>query len=81
MELQACGYRVTREVTPFKTIEIASMTKPSLVIVNGVLYMLPGLDVTSAFRTMRVTKDIPVALINANTRDDVIAGGLPTRYW
>tara|TARA_Y100001936_G_scaffold228767_1_gene250257 strand:- start:202 stop:441 length:240 start_codon:yes stop_codon:yes gene_type:complete len=78
--LQACGYRVTPEGTPFKTIEIASMTEPSLVIATGVLYMLPGLDVTSAFRTMRATKDIPVALINANTRDDVIAGGLPTRY-
>ena len=56
------------------------MTEPSLVIVTGVLYMLPGLDVTSAFRTMRATKDIPVELINANTRDDVIAGGLPIRY-
>ena len=57
------------------------MTKPKAVIVTGVLYMPPCLDVTSAFRTMRVTKDIPVALINANTRDDVIAGGLRTRYW
>ena len=56
------------------------MTEPSLVIVTGVLYMLPGLDVTSAFRTMRATKDIPVELINANTRDDVIAGDLPIRY-
>ena len=56
------------------------MIEPSLVIITGVLYMLPGFDVTSAFRTMRATKDISVALINAYTRDDVIAGGLPTRY-
>ena len=76
-ELQACGYRVTREGNSFKAIEIASMTKPDLVIVTGVLDMLSGIDVTSVFRAMPTTKDIPVALITGNSRDDVIAHGLP----
>jgi len=78
-ELQACGYRVTREGNSFKAIEIASMTmtKPDLVIVTGVLDMLSGIDVTSAFRAMPTTKNIPVALITADSRNDVIAHGLP----
>ncbi|MGB0632288.1 MAG: Hpt domain-containing protein [Alphaproteobacteria bacterium] len=76
-ELQACGYRVTREGNSFKAIEIASMTKPDLVIVTGVLDMLSGIDVTSAFRAMPTTRDIPVALITADSRSDVIAHGLP----
>lgn len=76
-ELQACGYRVTREDNSFKATEIASMTKPDLGIVTGVLDMLSGFDVTSAFRAMSTTKDIPVAMITGNIRDDVIAHGLP----
>jgi len=76
-ELQACGYRVTREGNSFKAIEIASMTKPDLVIVTDVLDMLSGIDVTSAFRAMPTTKNIPVALIIADSRNDVIAHGLP----
>ena len=76
-ELQACGYRVTREGNSFKAIEIASMTRPDLVIVTGVLDMLSGIDVTSAFRAMPTTKDIPVALITGDTREDVVAHGLP----
>jgi len=53
------------------------MTKPDLVIVTGVLDMLSGIDVTSAFRAMPTTKNIPVALITADSRNDVIAHGLP----
>jgi len=76
-ELQACGYCVTREGNSFKAIEIAPMTKPDLVIVTDVLDMLSGIDVTSAFRAMPTTKNIPVALITADSRNDVIAHGLP----
>ena len=77
-ELQACGYRVTREGNSFKAIEIASMTRPDLVIVTGVLDMLSGIDVTSAFRAMPTTRDIPVALITGDTREEVAKHGLPT---
>jgi len=76
-ELQACGYCVTREGNSFKAIGIAPMTKPDLVIVTDVLDMLSGIDVTSAFRAMPTTKNIPVALIIADSRNDVIAHGLP----
>jgi CheY-like chemotaxis protein/HPt (histidine-containing phosphotransfer) domain-containing protein len=76
-ELQACGYRVTREGNSFKAIEIASMTKPDLVIVTGMLDMLSGIDVTSAFRAMPSTKDIPVALITADSREEAMSHGLP----
>ena len=76
-ELQACGYRVTCEGNSFKTIKIASVSKPDLVIVTGVLDMPFRHRLTSAFRTMPSTKDIPVALITADTRDDVIADDLP----
>ena len=76
-ELQACGYCVTREGNSFKAIEIAPMTKLDLVIVTDVLDMLSGIDVTSAFRAMPTTKNIPVALITADSRNDVIAHGLP----
>ena len=76
-ELHACGYCVTREGNSFKAIEIAPMTKLDLVIVTDVLDMLSGIDVTSAFRAMPTTKNIPVALITADSRNDVIAHGLP----
>lgn len=76
-ELQACGYRVNREGNSFKAIEIAAMTRPDLVIVTGVLDALSGVDVVSAFRAMPATKDIPVALITAATREDAISDGLP----
>jgi HPt (histidine-containing phosphotransfer) domain-containing protein len=51
-ELQACGYRVTREGNSFKAIEIASMMRPDLIIVTGVLDTLSGVDLVSAFRAM-----------------------------
>lgn len=76
-ELQACGYRVTREGNSFKAIEIAAMMRPDLVIVTGVLDALSGVDLVSAFRAMPATGDIPVALITADTRDEAIADGLP----
>jgi CheY-like chemotaxis protein/HPt (histidine-containing phosphotransfer) domain-containing protein len=76
-ELQACGYRVNREGNSFKAIEIAAMTRPDLVIVTGVLDALSGVDVVSAFRAMPATKDIPVALITADTREEAVADGLP----
>lgn len=76
-ELQACGYRVTREGNSFKAIEIAAMMRPDLVIVTGVLDALSGVDLVSAFRAMPSTGDIPVALITADTRDEAIADGLP----
>ena len=53
------------------------MSKPDRVIVTGVLDMPFRHRLTSAFRTMPSTKDIPVALITADTRDDVIADDLP----
>jgi len=76
-ELQACGYRVNREGNSFKAIEIAAMTHPDLVIVTGVLDVLSGVDVVSAFRAMPATKDIPVALVTADTREEAVADGLP----
>jgi CheY-like chemotaxis protein len=76
-ELQACGYRVTREGNSFRAIEIAAMTKPDLVIATGVLDMLSGVDLISAIRAMPATKDIPVALITSGTREEVIEDGLP----
>lgn len=76
-ELQACGYRVNREGNSFKAIEIAAMTRPDLVIVTGVLDALSGVDVVSAFRAMPATRDIPVALITADTREEAVADGLP----
>jgi len=76
-ELQACGYRVTREGNSFKAIEIASMTRPDLIIVTGVLDALSGVDLVSAFRAMPATGAIPVALITADTKEEAIADGLP----
>ena len=76
-ELQACGYRVTREGNSFRAIEIAAMTRPDLVIATGVLDMLSGVDLISAIRAMPATRDIPVALITSASREDVVAGGLP----
>ena len=76
-ELQACGYRVTREANSFKAIEIASMTRPDLVIVTGVLDTLSGVDLVSAFRAMPATRDLPVALITAGSRDEALHDGLP----
>ena len=76
-ELQACGYRVNREGNSFKAIEIAAMTRPDLVVVTGVLDALSGVDVVSAFRAMPATKDIPVALITADTKEEAVADGLP----
>ena len=75
-ELQACGYRVTREGNSFKAIEIASMTRPDLIIATGVLDTLSGIDVVSAFRAMPTTKDIPVALITGDNVEDVVSHGL-----
>ena len=76
-ELQACGYRVTREGNSFKAIEIASMMRPDLIIVTGVLDTLSGVDLVSAFRAMPATGAIPVALITADTKEEAIADGLP----
>lgn len=76
-ELQACGYRVTREGNAFRAIEIAAMTKPDLVIATGVLDMLSGIDLVSALRAMPATRDIPVALITSATREEVMEDGLP----
>ncbi|MDA1323729.1 MAG: Hpt domain-containing protein [Proteobacteria bacterium] len=76
-ELQACGYRVTRESGSFRAIEIATMTRPDLVIVTGVLDTLSGIDIVSAFRAMPATKDLPVALITADSRDEALHDGLP----
>ncbi|MEX2453967.1 MAG: Hpt domain-containing protein [Rhodospirillaceae bacterium] len=77
-ELQACGYRVTREGNSFRAIEIAAMTKPDLVIATGVLDMLSGIDLVSALHAMPATRDIPVALITSGTREEVIEDGLPS---
>ena len=76
-ELQACGYRVTREGNSFKAIEIASMMRPDLIIVTGVLDTLSGVDVVSAFRAMPATGAIPVALITGDTKEEALADGLP----
>ena len=76
-ELQACGYRVTREGNSFKAIEIASMMRPDLIIVTGVLDTLSGVDLVSAFRAMPATGAIPVALITADTKEEAMADGLP----
>ena len=76
-ELQACGYRVTREGNSFKAIEIASMMRPDLIIVTGVLDALSGVDLVSAFRAMPATGAIPVALITADTKEEAVADGLP----
>lgn len=76
-ELQACGYRVTRESNSFKTIEIAALTRPDLIIVTGVLDTLSGVDIVSAFRAMPATREIPVALITSATREEAVKDGLP----
>ncbi len=76
-ELQACGYRVNREGNSFKAIEMAAMTRPDLVIVSGVLDLLSGVDVVSAFRSMPATRDISVALITGDSREEALADGLP----
>lgn len=76
-ELQACGYRVTREGNSFKAIEIAAMMRPDLIIATGVLDTLSGVDLVSAFRAMPATGAIPVALITADTKEEAMADGLP----
>jgi len=76
-ELQACGYRVTREGNSFRAIEIAAMTRPDLVIATGVLDMLSGVDLISALHAMPATREIPVALITSATREEVAQDGLP----
>ena len=76
-ELQACGYRVTRESNSFKAIEIAALTRPDLVIASGILDALSGIDVVSAFRAMPATQYIPVALMTSATREEVAEDGLP----
>ncbi len=76
-ELQACGYRVSQEFNSFKAIEIAAMTRPDLVIVTGVLDTLSGVDIISAFRAMPATRDLPVAMITGDSREEVMADGLP----
>ena len=76
-ELQACGYRINREGNSFKAMEVAAMTRPDLVIVTGVLDLLSGVDVVSAFRAMSATRDIPVALITGDSLEEALADGLP----
>ena len=75
-ELQACGYRVNREGNSFKAMEVAAMTRPDLVIVTGVLDLLSGVDVVSAFRAMPATRDIPVALITGDSLEEALADAL-----
>ena len=75
-ELQACGYRVNREGNSFKAMEIAAMTRPDPVIVTGVLDLLSGVDVVSAFRAMPATRDIPVALITGDSLEEALADAL-----
>jgi HPt (histidine-containing phosphotransfer) domain-containing protein/CheY-like chemotaxis protein len=76
-ELQTCGYRVAQESNSFKAIEIAAMTRPDLIIVTGVLDTLSDVDIISAFRAMPATRDLPVAMITGDTREEVAADGLP----
>lgn len=76
-ELRACGYRVVGASDPFQAIALAVRMRPDMVIASAVLDGLGGVDVAHALRAIRVTADMPLALLTSFHLSHRALRGLP----
>jgi len=70
-ELLECGYRMINVASTMDAFQLIPSMKPDAVIVSRIMPELSGVDLACALKAMPTTRDIPVALIAASTRDDV----------
>ncbi len=76
-ELEACGYRVTGMQSSIQGIGYIYQTRPDCVFVSANMPGMDGVDLICALKAMKVTKDIPCALLTSFTKDNKLLKALP----
>ena len=76
-ELEACGYRVTGMQSSIQSIGYIYQTRSDCVFVSANMPGMDGVDLICALKAMKVTKDIPCALLTSFTKDNQLLQALP----
>lgn len=76
-ELAECGYRIINVWSSVDALVLAGQMRPDLVIVSNVMDEIGGIDFACALRAMPSTREIPVAVLTAETRKSASLADLP----
>ena len=76
--LRSLGFRVTTASSAWEAIELAVRTRPDLIITSAVMAGVSGVDLSRAFATMVVTKDLPMAVLTSFSKDHPELRNLPS---
>jgi len=76
-ELLECGYRMVNVATTMDAIQLIPSMKPDLVLISRTMPELTGIDLANALKSMPTTRDIPVALLSTEGRNEGHMGDLP----
>jgi len=75
-KLKNSGYNVIIVEDGLAALEKTKATLPDLVLLDVMMPLMTGFEVLSALKKGKTTKDIPVIIITAQTREDEIIKGL-----
>ncbi|HEX8476076.1 MAG TPA: response regulator [Pyrinomonadaceae bacterium] len=68
--LETSGYRVVEAADGLEAVEIAKREKPDLILMDGTLPLLDGLDATRRIRQQALMNDVPILALSGHTTPD-----------
>jgi DNA-binding response OmpR family regulator len=75
-KLKNSGYNVIVVEDGLAALEKAKAILPDLILLDVMMPLMTGFEVLSALKKEQATKDIPIIIITAQTREDEIIKGL-----
>ena len=75
-KLMQQGYAVTCAQDGERALEIARAQKPDLIVLDGMMPGMDGLDVLRNLKEDENTRDIPIVMLTARNKEQDIVGGL-----
>jgi CheY-like chemotaxis protein len=68
--LESSGYRVVEAADGLEAVEIARRENPDLILMDGTLPRLDGLDATRRIRQQTLMHDVPILALSGHTTPD-----------
>lgn len=78
-ELHSCGFETSTTASSIEAIQLASVTKPDMIILSALIDHIEGLELCNVFRSLKKTKEIPIILTTSFSQIDEMKNAVPQK--
>lgn len=78
-ELNSCGFETSTTASAIEAIQIATTTKPDMIILSALIDQIDGLELCHVFRALKKTRETPIILTTSFSEIEKMKKSVPEK--